>query len=214
MLKIVRTKDNSDTLYHTELDEHYHSIKGAISESMHVFINAGLKFCQKTKLKILEIGFGTGLNLLLTLHENKLLKKHIYYETIDKYPLQEEIYNKLNYHSTHNELFLKIHSLPWDTEIRLTHQITVKKVKADLTDYHSNATFDLLYFDAFSPEKQKELWSENIFRKLYAISSKNAVLVTYSSKGTVKQALRNVGYTVQRLKGPSGKRHMIRAVKE
>jgi hypothetical protein len=78
-----------------------------------------------------------------------LLKKHIYYETIDKYPLQEEIYNKLNYHSTHNELFLKIHSLPWDTEIRLTHQITVKKVKADLTDYHSNATFDLLYFDAF-----------------------------------------------------------------
>jgi len=212
-LKKIITADNSPTLYVPELDEHYHSVNGAIQESMHVFINAGFKQIKKDKINILEIGFGTGLNTLLTLTENKYLKRNIYYETVEKFPLDIEIINQLEFKGLNNELFLQIHKSDWGKNIEINKSFILRKIEIDLLNYESNKKFDLIYFDAFAPEKQAELWTEKIFEKLYKATGHTGILVTYSAKGTVKQALRNVGYKVERLQGPKGKRHMVRTKK-
>jgi len=214
MSSIIITKDNSPTLYVPELDEHYHSINGAVQESEHIFINAGLKEIEKSDIHILEIGFGTGLNTLLTYNEIQTSSKNIYYETIEKYPI-----NKILIESLHNEeifnseLFLKIHKSVWEKEVNISNNFRLKKIKIDLIEYFPKQKFDLIYFDAFGPEKQPKLWTQEIFAKLFDATNKNGILVTYSAKGIVKQALRNVGYKVKRLPGPKGKRHMIRATK-
>ncbi len=212
-LKKVITADNSPTLYVPELDEHYHSVNGAIQESMHVFINAGFKQTEKNTINILEVGFGTGLNALLTLTENETQKKDIYYEAIEKFPLDIEIINQLEFKGFNYNVFLQIHKPEWEKETYLNKYFVLKKLKTDLIDYEPNKKFDLIYFDAFAPDKQPELWTENIFEKLYKSTNTDGIFVTYSAKGIVKQALRNVGYKVQRLDGPKGKRHMVRAIK-
>ena len=212
-IKRIITADNSPTLYVPELDEHYHSVNGAIQESMHVFINAGFKQTEKDTINILEVGFGTGLNALLTLIENETQKKDIYYETIEKFPLDNEIINQLEFKGFNYDVFLHIHKTEEEKETYLNKSFILKKIKIDLIDYLPNKKFDLIYFDAFAPDKQPELWTENIFEKLYKSTNTYGILVTYSAKGIVKQALRNVGYKVQRLDGPKGKRHMVRAVK-
>ena len=210
--KII-TADNSPTLYVPELDEHYHSVNGAVQESLHIFINVGFKQMNKTAINILEVGFGTGLNALLTLTENETVKKNVYYETVEKFPLDIEIINRLEYKGFNNDLFIKIHKTEWEKEINLNKSFILKKIKTDLINYVPVKKFDLIYFDAFAPQKQPELWTEMIFKNLYSATNNEGILVTYSAKGTVKQALRKVGYKVQRLKGPTGKRHMIKAIK-
>jgi len=214
MLKKIITADNSPTLYVPELDEHYHSVNGALQESMHIFINAGLKHLQKEKITILEVGFGTGLNTVLTFSENVKLKKKIHYETIEKYPLSTDIIEDLlNNNFAEPELTKQIHDALWEEEIMISDNFCLKKIKTDLKTYLPEHTFDLIYFDAFAPEKQPDLWTEDIFTKLYKATNKNGILVTYSAKGTVKQALRAAGFTVKRLQGPKGKRHMVQAIK-
>ncbi len=210
--KII-TADNSPTLYVPELDEHYHSVNGAVQESFHIFINAGFKQINKSAINILEVGFGTGLNAFLTLTENETVKKNVYYETVEIFPLDIEIINRLEYKGFNNDLFIKIHKTEWEKEINLNKSFILKKIKTDLINYVPVKKFDLIYFDAFAPEKQPELWTEMIFKNLYSATNNEGILVTYSAKGTVKQALRKVGYKVQRLKGPTGKRHMIKAIK-
>lgn len=213
-LKKVLTADQSPTLYVSELDEHYHSVNGAVRESVHVFINAGLKQIEKETVNILEIGFGTGLNTILSYTENIKLKKRIYYESLEKYPLSSEIINSLQENSVFSsEISKKIQQAIWEKPIKISDNFTLKKIQIDLLDYYPDETFDLIYFDAFSPDKQPELWTEDIFTKLYAATETNGILVTYSAKGIIKQALRKVGFTVKRLKGPEGKRHMVKAVK-
>lgn len=209
----IKTADNSPTLYVPELDEHYHSVNGAVQESLHIFINAGFKQINKTAINILEVGFGTGLNVLLTLTENETLKKNVYYETVEKFPLDIEIINKLEYKDFNNDLFIKIHKTEWGKKTNLNKSFILKKIKTDLINYVTAKKFDLIYFDAFAPEKQPELWTEMIFKKLYSATNNEGILVTYSAKGIVKQALRKAGYKVQRLNGPTGKRHMIKAIK-
>ena len=214
MLKKIITADNSPTLYVPELNEHYHSVNGALQESIHIFINAGLKHIQKENINILEIGFGTGLNTVLTFSENKKLKKNIYYETIEKYPLSKDIIEDLiNNNFTEPEITEQIHQIPWEKEIMISDNFYLKKIKTDLKTYFPEHTFDLVYFDAFAPEKQPELWTEEIFKKIYDATKQNGILVTYSAKGIVKQALRAAGFIVKRLPGPIGKRHMIQAIK-
>ena len=211
--ELLITADGSHTLYVPELNEHYHSINGAVQESLHVFINAGLNFVSKDFIKILEVGFGTGLNALLSLIEAEKQNKKIYYESIEPYPIEPEIWQNLNYATKSADYFVSLHTAEWNKEMKITEHFTLKKLNVLLNDYQTLQKFDLIYFDAFAPDIQPELWSKAVFDKMYNSLNVGGVLVTYSSKGLVKQNLRDAGFTVTRLKGAGGKRHMVRAVK-
>lgn len=217
-MEIKKTDDGSHTLYVPELDEHYHSAYGAVQESMHVFIGTGLNhFKQKDELSILEVGFGTGLNALLTALNAP--KQKAMYQAVEAFPLQDEVIQKLNYPQfiqleITDLIFDKIHKAEWGIESAITKNFILTKIhskiqKADLPENH----FHLVYFDAFAPDVQPELWTEDIFKQIFASLKPGGILVTYSSKGLVKQNLRAVGFTVKRLPGPAGKKHMVRAEK-
>lgn len=215
-LEIIRTEDGSDSIFVPELNEHYHSVHGAVQESMIVFINNGFRQLPPGNINILEIGFGTGLNALLTAIEaddNKIVK----YTAIEKYPLGSDITGKLNYSSItgerDNELFRMIHDSPWEKLVKITGSFSLKKIKADFTDFNPEGFYNLVYYDAFAPNKQPGMWNENLFRKIAAVTGTGSVLVTYSSRGTVKRALRSCGFKVHLLPGPPGKREITRAVK-
>lgn len=215
MLKKIITADQSPTLYLPELDEHFHSINGALQESLHIFINAGLKQIKKNNINILEVGFGTGLNAVLTYNEAKISKQKILYETIEKYPLPINIIEDLlTDNFPEKDIAIQIHKAKWEKKVKISDNFHLKKVKTDLKNFIPNNYYNLIYFDAFSPDKQPDLWTEDIFVKLYNATKENGILVTYSVKGTVKQALRNAGYFVKRLPGPAGKRHILQAIKK
>ena len=214
MPKIIITSDKSPTIYVPELNEHYHSVNGAVQESEHIFINAGLKQIKKDTINILEVGFGTGLNAVLTYVEAEKNNKKIYYEAVEKYPLSIDIIeNLLVENFPEKNLTLKMHKANWDKKVKISETFSLKKIKVDLKKYIPDNFFDLIYFDAFAPDKQPDLWTEEIFTKLFKVTNKNGILVTYSAKGIVKQALRNSGFTVKRLPGPAGKHHIVQAVK-
>lgn len=211
------TGDGSHTLYVPELDEPYHSIHGALQESEHVFVNQGLRMVKKSSLRILEIGFGTGLNALLTLAESRKQGIHIYYHAVEKYPLQEEEHRQINY-----EQFIKgitpgsldrLHSVPWEEEIHITDHFVLFKEQSDFREMESGEAFDLVYYDAFAPAKQPYLWSEKIFDRIFRMMNPGGILVTYTAKGSVRRALASCGFHVEKAPGPPGKREMIRAVR-
>jgi tRNA U34 5-methylaminomethyl-2-thiouridine-forming methyltransferase MnmC len=218
--KLVKTEDGSDTLFVSELGEHYHSIHGAVQESMHIFINAGLHQCDKSNLNIFEVGFGTGLNAYLTILESIKTKQTIRYFTIEKYPLQPEIWSLLNYPSIvpdgNPELFRMIHEAKWNEEVKINDHFSILKLSSDLmdVDYSALPFFDLIYFDAFSPEKQPALWETSIFIKLENHCAMFAKLVTYCAKGAVRRSFKEAGFTPERIPGPPGKREMLRGTKE
>ena len=213
----IKTDDGSDSLYLPHLDEHYHSTKGAIQESEHIFINAGFSFIKKDTISILEIGMGTGLNVLLTMIASASRSIKIEYTTLEKYPLPYEIYSKLNYPERlpmqSKELFEQIHSSEWDTPVEIASGFVLHKIEADLLTWKPQTKFDLVYFDAFGPDKQPEMWQPEIFEKIYDGLNDNGVLVTYSAKGDVRRGLQNAGFMVTKLQGPPGKKHITRAVK-
>lgn len=222
MLRIVieKTKDGSDTLFVPELNEHYHSVNGAVTESKHVFIDAGLKLVlqQKKKINILEIGFGTGLNALLTCIE---AQEHetiaIRYTGVEFYPLSEELINQLDFSlAKYDELlFQKIHACKWNNYCSVSSNFSLNKWQTDFTKEDTfNEAFDVVYFDAFAPDIQPEMWTLDVFQKLYDIMSANAVLTTYCAKGQVRRNMRSAGFSVERLPGPPGKREMLRATKK
>ena len=208
------TDDGSHTLFVPKIDECYHSTKGAIQESRHIFIEAGLKQCAKSEINVLEIGFGTGLNALLTALESDF---SVRYTTIELYPVPIEQALKLNYPvllgTESVVLFEKIHSSPWNEKVQISENFSITKLNADFTRTEFDEKFDVIYFDAFSPEKQPEMWSEEMFRKLYLCASENAVLTTYCAKGAVRRAMKAAGFAVERLPGPPGKREIMRARK-
>lgn len=217
MIELKDTSDGSHTLYSTDFQEHYHSINGAINESTHVFINAGIKTCNKTHINIFEVGFGTGLNTLLTYIYALQNNLTINYHAIELYPIDHKILEKLNYSEIINpdfkNTFENIHKSPWNNNSMINSNFYLTKIQADFCKYELRDNVDLVYFDAFSPETQPELWSLENFHKIYSALNPGGFLVTYSSKGLVKQNLRNAGFDVKRLKGPVGKHHMIRATK-
>lgn len=210
------SEDGSATLYVPSLDEHYHSWHGAIRESMHIFINAGLEQCNKTDIiNILEVGFGTGLNALLTLMHKPA--STVYYHSLEKYPVPVELVSQLNYpellgSDQLRRQFDTMHSLVWDKEHRLTDAFFITKHLCDFLDFRSDLKFNLIYFDAFGPEKQPELWTEAMFANIASMTAPGGILTTYSAKGSVRRALQAAGFKVERLPGPPGKRQMIRAV--
>ena len=221
MLKpeLVKTDDGSDTLFINELGEHYHSIHGAIQESMHVFIDAGLRKCNQPNLTVFEVGFGTGLNAWLTLLETLKTKQYIRYIAIEKYPLALATCAGLNYPNLIRDgdpdLFLKLHKIAWNKEVKITDHFSVLKLASDLReiDYTALPWFDLIYFDPFSPDKQPELWLTSIFRKISDHCSPAAKIVTYSAKGAVRRSLMEVGFIMERIPGPPGKREMLRGTR-
>jgi tRNA U34 5-methylaminomethyl-2-thiouridine-forming methyltransferase MnmC len=185
-------------------------------ESRHVFIDAGFKEVKRDQLAVFEVGFGTGLNALLTMLEAEKTGRHVYYESIDPYPIDFLTVDALNFPDVlgvNRQLFMALHRQEWNTPVAVTPRFTLHKIKAALTGYSLQRKFDAVYFDAFSPEKQPELWTVEVFRSIYSSLNSNSLLTTYSSKGLVKQNLRAAGFTVQRLPGAGGKRHMLRAVK-
>ncbi len=215
-MKLVKTADGSYTLFNLQIGEHYHSINGALSESMHVFIEAGFNRIEKDKIKIFEVGFGTGLNAFLTLLEARKKQRFTVYHAIELYPVDRETYEKLALppeYSDFRDDFVALHRCSWDEEVQTDDFFRLKKIKADLTVYDFEESYDLVYFDAFSYDNQPEMWSQEVFDKIYRNMNKGGILVTYSAKGVVKRALRNAGFEVERLPGALGKRHMVRATK-
>jgi len=214
------TGDGSHTLFLPDLNEHYHSVFGAINESRHIFIQAGLNFAaQKSdKIKILEIGFGTGLNALLTYIEAEEKKLIIDYSSIELYPLKEEIYSILNFseqihYQNIKNIFIKLHECPWEHEVIFSDHFSLNKKNCSLHDYiPENQVFDLIYFDAFGPDVQPEMWTSDVFRKMTSALKPGGVLVTYSTKGAVKRNLKEAGFSIEKLPGPVGKREILRGI--
>lgn len=217
--ELVKTNDGSDTLFVKELGEHYHSTFGSVQESMHIFIEAGLRKCDQPSINIFEVGFGTGLNAYLTVLESIKTSQSIRYITIEKYPIPEELWSVINYPDIIPEgnplLFRMIHEAKWNEEVKITDHFSILKLSADLTDvdYSGLHLFDLIYFDAFSPEKQPDLWKTTVFSKLASHCLPMAKLVTYCAKGVVRRSLIEAGFTTERIPGPPGKREILRGTK-
>ena len=221
-LKIIRTGDGSDSILAGEFDETYHSIHGAITESRHVFIKNGFRFLVSEKnpeeLAILEMGLGTGLHVLLTWLENRKYNLRIHYTAIEAYPLPTDLARNLNYTgelpgADNSSFFNTIHDSPWNEFVEMVNGFYLRKINARYEDFHpSGECFDLIYYDAFSPGKQPELWEIPILRKTAECMCPSGVLVTYTAKGQLKRDLRSIGLTVETLQGPPGKKEMIRAI--
>ena len=218
--KIITTADGSKTIHLPEWNEQYHSKHGAVQEAMHVFINTGLHHVVKTKkqLSLLEIGFGTGLNAYLTLLEATKLNLSIDYVGVEAYPVElSEIqlldYPKVIVNKEKDEFFEVLHSVDWERAHHITNCFSLLKRKQFFHEINDIEDFDLIYFDAFGARVQPELWTEKIFRNMYKALNANGVLVTYSAKGSVRRAMSKVGFLVERLPGPPGKREMLRAKK-
>jgi tRNA U34 5-methylaminomethyl-2-thiouridine-forming methyltransferase MnmC len=215
ILKI--SNDGSHTVYDAAIDEHFHSVHGAITESQHVFIKNGFGFSDKSELTILEIGFGTGLNVFLTLIEAMKTGTRVVYDSIDLYPLDADILNKLNYAQILTPELLpaynRICNCAWNEKSTITDGFVLNKISENALFIEWKETYDLIYFDAFSPEKQPEMWAKEFFGRIFNVMNPGAVLVTYCAKGVVKRTLKDIGYNVELLSGPPGKRQMLRAVK-
>ena len=211
---IEHTADGSATLYVPRLDEHYHSVKGARTESQHIFVDMGLKACPVPAPHILEIGFGTGLNALLTLEEAERSHRTVHYTGVERYPLAWKEVEPLHY--SDHPLFPAMHRAPWETDVPLTPGFTLHKMQVDARELstHPLPPVHVVYFDAFAPEKQPEMWDEALFRHLYQLMAPAGILTTYCAKGAVRRMLQSIGFRVERLPGPpGGKREILRAVK-
>lgn len=213
----IRTEDGSDSLFLPEMNENYHSTKGAIQESNHVFINAGLCQITKQKIAIAEVGMGTGLNVLLTALNAQETGKHIRYTTIEKHPLPNAITQKLNYPKQLGgnaaKIFRLIHDSEWGRQTNFNAKFNFHKINISLLDWLPSNMFDLVYFDAFGPDKQPEMWQQSVYDNLFNNMNNGGILVTYSAKGDVRRGLQKSGFQVEKIAGPPGKLHMTRATK-
>lgn len=211
------TLDGSLTLYNSEVGDHYHSTNGAIGESRHIFINGGLLTLQLKEIEIMEIGFGTGLNALLTAIEAEEHGLNIRYTAIEKYPLPASVTSRLNYSMLSGEKGVKpgagINNALWNTPVAVTERFILEKIRADLLTWDTERQYDLVYFDAFAPGMQPEMWSADIIGKVASWIRPGGVFVTYSARGSLKRELQKAGFSVYHPPGPPGKREYTRAVR-
>ena len=215
---IQETKDGSHTLYNESLDETYHSTHGAVQEANHVFIDNGIKLIDKSDINILEVGFGTGLNAILTNNyakENSVVINYIGLETI---PLGMDLINKLNYLSENKYLsedeFMNIHKCDWEIPSQINDSFSITKKNIKIQNFQSEHNFDLVYYDAFGPRAQIEMWDRSIFENLFSLINHGGKLVTYCAMGQFKRDLKSVGFIVECVPGPPGKREMTIASKK
>jgi tRNA U34 5-methylaminomethyl-2-thiouridine-forming methyltransferase MnmC len=215
--QLIKTSDGSHTIYVPELKEHYHSIHGAVQESSFIFIRNGFEYCRADPINIYEVGFGTGLNALLTAVKSMAGERTVNYTSVEKYPLPEETINSLNHHlfsgTDGMKIYKLIHSAPWNIPVRICKNFNLQKIKGDCTVDPPPGMYHLIYFDAFGPDKQPEMWTKEVITGIADATNKNGILVTYSAKGEVKRNLVACGYDVTLLPGPPGKRQMMRAIK-
>lgn len=216
--RIINTSDGSKTLYVPELDEQYHSVNGAKTESEFVFIKNGYEYQKENPLTIFEVGFGTGLNAFLTAIKASETKRKTLYYTLEKYPVSKNEIDGLKYGEFFNcknsSLYNQIHEAEWNKEIRISQYFTIHKFKDDLITFQFDKVSEigLIYFDAFAPDKQPKLWTFEIFKRIYDACNQQAVFVTYSAKGEVRRQLSKAGFVMERLPGPPGKRQMLRGI--
>lgn len=216
-VQLKMTEDGSHTLFSVRVGECYHSEHGAIQESEHIFIDSGWKHCHKSEPHVLEIGFGTGLNAFLTLLQAEKDQKKTVYTALELYPLEKDRIENLNYSQllglSKKELFDQLHLVDWNCRVPVTSWFELEKLQADFTKVELSGVYDLIYFDAFSPDKQPEMWTPERFEYLFQHAAQAAVLTTYCAKGVVRRALQAAGFQVERLPGPPGKREILRATK-
>ena len=216
LVELITTDDGSHSLFRPDLNETYHSRHGALQESQHVFINNGLHFwldkTGRNSLVIFEVGFGTGLNAWLTYREARDKKLKVKYVSVEAFPLQLDVWTQLNY-AVDDPLFNGLHEAPWNVAISIDDCFELYKINGKLEDVSIGEPVDLVYYDAFAPVKQPELWQlpvlENVCRPLNAFG----VFVTYCAKGQLKRDLRTLGLEVETLQGPPGKKEMVRALR-
>ncbi len=220
-MQLVTTADGSHTLYAPLFGEHYHSTFGALTESWHVFIGAVKELMtSRTRLTIFEAGFGTGLNALLTCITAMEYRLMVTYHGAEKYPVECGLSDQLNYASLlpsdHDPRtwFERIHRAPWNETRKLHPFFYLHKIKTDLTSYQPDFSYDLIFYDAFAPEKQPEMWSRELFEKLYTNLNTGGILATYCVKGEVRRMLKSAGFRVTKIPGPPGKREVLRAWKD
>jgi len=213
--QIQFTADGSHTLYIPEMEEHYHSVNGAVQESLHVYIEAGLNQCKKKTINVLEFGFGTGLNAFLTIIEAEKRKLKVNYTSVEKYPLPASVTNQLNYTKEFPEKFQtcfeKIHACEWDIFIKISDNFRIKKLQTDFFDFQFENSYDVIFYDAFAPDKQPDVWSQDIFNKIFEYSNPESILTTYCAKGNIRRMMQMAGFSMERIPGASGKREMLRA---
>ncbi|MEN8116335.1 MAG: tRNA (5-methylaminomethyl-2-thiouridine)(34)-methyltransferase MnmD [Bacteroidota bacterium] len=219
-LRVINTGDGSKTLYLPDMGEQYHSVNGAVTESEYVFIEKGYRHHKSNNITVFEVGFGTGLNCLLTALEAEKQKRRTIYYTIEKYPLGTDIIEALNYGDIISEeaelIFDEIHKAPWNQEIKISDYFTLLKIEENLLTSGLNEikNCDVIYFDAFAPDKQPDMWQPKIFNRIYSFCAENAIFVTYSAKGEVRRQLNTAGFEMERLPGPPGKMQMLRGTKK
>jgi len=221
---IITTADGSKTIQIEEWNEQYHSVHGAIQEAYHVFIKHGLCYFNemhsnlKQPISVLEIGFGTGLNAFITLLEAEKLNMSIDYVGVEAYPVTMDEIQELNYPTALKadnkaSIFERLHMATWDKKNEISKSFELTKQLKTFFEIDDKNTFDIIYFDAFGARVQPELWTETIFKKMYDALKSQGILVTYSAKGSVRRAMQAVGFKVEKLPGPPGKREMLRATK-
>lgn len=217
MERLKLTEDGSHSLFNSQYNQHYHSVSGALKESRHIYMNLGLFPLLETvqePIRVFEMGFGTGLNAFLTGQAAEFYNKQIYYTGVEAFPVPLEEASKLNYETVTSKTgFMKLHTSDWGVTHQISEHFRFRKEHLTLQAFATTDLFDVIYYDAFDPKAQPELWTEEILTKIAAQTRPGGVLVTYSSKGIVKRALAAVGFSVEKHKGPGKKWHVLRAVK-
>lgn len=215
--RFIITEDGSHSLFSAQFNQQYHSLQGALNESEHIYINLGLRPVLENAsgpVSVFEMGFGTGLNAFLAWKLADQLQKPVFYTSVEAYPVSALEASQLNYEEATGESgFMQLHSTPWGKETAISPFFTLRKEKTTLQDFTAERLFDVVFYDAFDPRAQPELWTGEIFTKIAAQTRQEGVLVTYSSKGIVKRALAAGGFKVERHKGPGRKTHVLKAIK-
>ena len=215
-ISILTSGDGSQTLFSKQFDEIYHSRNGALTESQHVFVKHGLMHLNKPLLKVFEVGFGTGLNTLLCAHYAHQNGIKIEYTGVELYPVDDTIASQLRYHEALDDCPIEtivLHHAQWNERIPLTHNFSLLKIQQSFVDVKIDESYDVIFFDAFAPEKQPELWDLFVFQKCFAMLAEGGVLTTYCAKGYVKRNMQEAGFRIEKVPGPPGKREMLVAFK-
>lgn len=215
-ISILTTGDGSQTLFSQQFDEIYHSRNGALTESQHVFVQHGLMNVNKPFIKVFEVGFGTGLNALLCAHYAQQNGIKVEYTGVELYPVEDTIANQLRYHEALIDCPIEtavLHKAPWSERVAITPNFSLLKIQQSFVDVQLFEIYDVIFFDAFAPEKQPELWDLSVFQKCFSMLREGGVLTTYCAKGYVKRNMQEAGFRVEKVPGPPGKREMLVAFK-
>lgn len=214
--KIEYTQDGSPTVWAANWQQTYHSLHGAVQESAHVFVESGFRASEADPCCVCEFGFGTGLNAFLVWRELQMQARKVHYLAFEKYPLEYELYSKLNYGNSAEEkqAFMALHECRWGEKTMLGEMFCVEKIQADMAAIELAANeADVVFFDAFSPDVQPELWTAEFLGRIARLMKSGGVFTTYSVKGHVRRSLREAGLQVEKIPGPPGKREILRAIK-